>query len=391
MDKIFLDEAESIKDRITEARRRIHSIAETGGELPETMRYIAERLSEIGVEYEAVGGGIVGRIGKEEGGTVLLRADADALPIREATGLDFSARNGNMHACGHDMHAAMLLGAAQLLKAHESELLGSVMLVFQPGEEELCGAKEMIEAGLFSKTTPSAALMIHVVTSRDLPLCSVVVPKSGIVAPMVSYFKITSYGTGAHGAMPANGKDPITLISRIVLGLEELPAREFSGGQVTLTVGKVYGGSAPNAIAECAIAEGTLRSYDEDIHREARDRIIEISVGLSDAFLSKSDIEFLNYAPALSVDAGVSSAISEIAATLLGGDKVKSPEAFVGAGSEDFAYIAEKIPSAMIALSAGENEYTLHHPKVRFDEQVLPVGAAIYAYSALRLLADDVV
>ena len=390
MDRNFLSEAEKIKDLIVEYRRQIHSIAETGVDLPKTTKYIEETLAQIGIDSVMMGGGIVGRVGRAGGNVLLLRADCDALPMCEETGLSFCAGNGNMHACGHDMHAAMLLGAARLLKSYEQELCGEVMLVFQPGEEILMGARRMIEDGLLSGVKPCAAVMIHVVTSRELPVGSAVVPVSGVVAPGVNYFKITVNGVGAHGAMPSNGRDPITLLSRIILGLEEVTSREYTGGQVTLTVGKISGGSAPNAIAKSATLEGTVRAYDPDVQEEVKDRIIEISEGLSDAFLSKCNVEFTNSAPELSVDGGVSLAVSDIISSLLGKENVKSPEAFMGAGSEDFAYIAKEVPSAMVALSAGENEYTLHHPKVRFDESVLPIGAAIYGYVALRLLSDDI-
>lgn len=386
----ILEEAKELFDELSEYRRYLHTVAEIGFDLPKTTEYVGNILTEIGISTEFLGSGIVATLGEGQGSTVLLRADMDALPIKEQTGLSYSSQNGNMHACGHDMHTAMLLGAARLLKEHEKDLYGRIKLVFQPAEERLMGAKEMIKAGVLDDHKPDAALMLHVVTARDIPTGTVIVPTGGVIAPSADYFSLRIKGRGSHGASPKEGIDPITCGARILLGLEELSARELLGSGSILTVGKFFGGTAANAIADEAVMEGTIRSYDDELRETLKVRISEITEGISYAFGARTEAEFTEGCPAFVADGALSSAVKIYLTELLGKNKILVPDGFVGGGSEDFSYFAEKVPSLMIALSAGANEYTLHHPKVRFDESVLPIGAAAYAYVALRLTDEEI-
>ncbi len=208
-------------------RRYLHEHAETGFAVEKTLAYIKSVLQQYGYTPKKCGrAGLTATVGRKSGKTILLRADIDGLPIAEKTGLAYACTGGNMHACGHDLHTAMLLGAAKLLKAREKELKGRVKLLFQPAEELLEGAKDVIENGVLDDPKPNAAVMLHVLTGTPLPSGTVVVA-SGISAPAADFFHIRVQGKGCHGAMPWKGVDSLTVAARILLGLQELSAREM--------------------------------------------------------------------------------------------------------------------------------------------------------------------
>jgi hippurate hydrolase len=213
----YLTQANEIKKEIIEIRRSLHKNAETGFDLTETVKLIKDKLTELKCEFLDCGkSGIVCVIGeKRNKPCFLLRADMDALPVTEQTGLEYACKNGNMHACGHDMHSAMLLGAAKLLKAHERELEGQVKLVFEPAEETLSGAKNMIENGLLTSPEVGGAFMLHVMAGVPQRVGSVIVSGSGVSAPGADYFTINVKGKGCHGSMPQQGVDAITAAAHI--------------------------------------------------------------------------------------------------------------------------------------------------------------------------------
>ena len=225
--KALLAEAEALKPQLLTDRRTLHRDPEVGPSLPRTAAYVTERLMALGYTPRPLAGGVVAdTTGEDTGRCVLLRADMDALRVREATGLDFQSENGAMHACGHDMHTAMLLGAAALLKRHQADLKGTVRLVFQPDEEGFTGAKSMLEAGVLKDApTPQAALALHVNsgTPSGMVLCG-----RGTFMAGCTLFRISVRGTGCHGAMPETGVDPINIAAHIYLALQALTAREIS-------------------------------------------------------------------------------------------------------------------------------------------------------------------
>lgn len=392
MDKKAIEEikqdANSIRDVLIALRRNIHSFAEVGFELPKTVELVKNRLNEIGLVPQDCGrSGVVATVGKGER-CILLRADMDALPICEEACVDFKAENGNMHACGHDMHTAMLLGAAEILKKHEAELSCTVKLVFQPAEEILEGAKNMIENGILENPVPDAAMMIHVISVKETACGVAIVSGPGVVAPAAEYFEITLKGKGGHGSSPAECVDSLTAAARVVLGLEEIPARELLVDEdAVLTVGMLNAGVAANVIADVAIINGTMRAYDEEVCEKIKNRIIEITRGISDAYRVEGEVKFTHSCPTLINDSSLTDAIYECASELLGEDKVIKTQGR-GGGSEDFAYISHRVPSVMLTVSASDGEYPLHHPKISFDESVLSVGAALYAYAAMELLKN---
>ena len=225
----IMQEAAALQEEIKSHRLWLHTHAETGFDLTETKPYVKSALTEMGYAVHECGkAGLVTTVGKPGGKVLLLRADMDALPIAEEADVDFACKNGRMHACGHDMHTAMLLGAAKILKAHESELDGMVKLMFQPAEEIFEGSKDMIASGVLENPRPDAALMIHVAAGMPLPAGTVVVSAPGVSAPAADYFTIRVHGKGCHGSAPQNGIDPLTAASHILIALQEIHARELS-------------------------------------------------------------------------------------------------------------------------------------------------------------------
>ena len=258
--EILLSEAKEMQLLLTKYRGYLHAHPELGFDLKQTKEYVKRELISIG--YEPVECGKCGLVvlagGKNSDKTFLIRADMDALPISEQTDIEFKSENiGKMHACGHDMHTAMLLGAARLLKTHESEINGTVKLMFQPAEETLKGAKDMIEAGALEAPKTDAALMLHVTLGMPLPTGSAIICDGGISAPAADYFEIKIQGKGCHGAMPELGVDPIIIASHIVIALQELHARELAmADDAVLTIGTMQAGDANNIIPDTAVLRG---------------------------------------------------------------------------------------------------------------------------------------
>ncbi len=396
MENLF-KESKKIETELIALRRRLHQNAEIGFALDETLTIVRDSLVAMGYEPKPCGeAGLIASVGKGEK-VFLLRADMDALPICEASGEPFAAKNGNMHACGHDMHTAMLLGAAKLLKAREKELKGQVKLLFQPAEELLEGAKDVVEGGALKNPKPQGAMMIHVMTAVELPVGAVVVA-SGTSAPAADFFKIAVKGKGCHGSAPWNGIDALTASARIALGLEEISARELSVSQpAVLTVGSLSAGNAANVIADEGTLRGTLRSFDENTRLRVKERVEEVAKGIGKAFRMRVNVEYEGGCPTLVNDEKLTALVEETAKRLLKGEWVFNSATLGGStkrdsgGSEDFAYISHAVPSVMVALAAGEKregyEYPLHHPKVCFDERALSYGAALYAGVAMEFFA----
>lgn len=370
-------------------RRALHERAETGFALKETKKYIKEQLQALGYTPKDCGkAGIVAIIGKKGKRCVMLRADMDALPMYENTGLPFACKSGNMHACGHDMHAAMLLGAAKLLKEREKELKGCVKLLFQPAEEILEGAKDCIEAGVLTDPKPQAAFALHVSTGNELPAGTIVLSTREISAPAADYFEITVIGKSCHGATPEKGIDALNAAAHILLALQTLSSREQAvENPFVLTVGKLQAGSAGNAIAENACMQGTLRAYDETTRAYIKDRVTEIAKTTAKAFRAKASVRFLGGCPTLKNDLTLA-AFAEREIKKLFGEKSLVKTDGRGGGSEDFAYFSHELPSLLLVIGAGEIkkgfEHPLHHSKTDFDENALGVGSKLLAHLAMQ-------
>ena len=400
----LLQEAEQLNDYILKARRTLHQNPETGFDIDNTLAFVKNELTAIGLEPIDCGrAGVVALVGgKKQGKVFMLRADMDALPIREQSDVEFASHNGNMHACGHDMHTAMLLGAARLLKSHEDEIKGTVKLMFQPAEEIFEGSGDMIKSGLLENPKVNAALMIHVMAGMPFKAGTVIVSAPGVSAPAADYFEIRVKGKGCHGSMPNMGVDPITAAAHIIIGLQEINARELAlADRAVLTVGTINGGSAANAIPDLVTMGGSVRTFDEETRSFIKQRITEISEGTAKTFRAEAEVVFGSGCPTLMNDKSLSVCAQKYVRELLGDEKALSAaelnssgggKSSKTAGSEDFAYVSQEVPSIMLALASGQPEngycYPQHHPMVKFDESVLPTGSAVYAYTAMRWLEE---
>ena len=391
----ILREAKALQEEIKSHRLWLHTHAETGFDLTETKPYVKSALMKMGYTVQECGkAGLVTTVGKPGGKVLLLRADMDALPIAEEADVDFACQNGRMHACGHDMHTAMLLGAAKLLKAHESELDGMVKLMFQSAEEIFEGSKDMIASGV-----PDAALMIHVAAGMPLPAGTVVVSAPGVSAPAADYFTIRVHGKGCHGSAPQNGIDPLTAAAHILIALQEIHARELSASdEAVLTIGTFHAGEAGNVIPDTATMGGTIRTYDEKTRAYLKERITAIAKNVAEAFRAGAEVSFGSGCPTLVNDKRLSETVTGYLKDLLGANRafttaeLSGGKPARGGGSEDFAYVSHEVPSLMLALAAGEPSkgyvYPQHHPKVKFDESVLSTGAAVFVDCAINYLRE---
>ena len=402
--ELFLSEAESFSEIIVNQRRTLHQMPGTEFDIGETLAYVKKELEDMGYAPEQCGrAGLVALAGgKKPGKVFLLRADMDGLPIREEADLDFASKNGRMHACGHDMHTAMLLGAARLLKEHEDEIEGTIKLMFQPAEEVFEGSKDMIESGLLENPRVDAALMIHVMANMPFPAGTVVVSAPGVSAPAADYFDIKVQGKGCHGSMPNTGVDPLTAAAHILISLQEIHARELAMGEkAVLTFGTMNAGTASNVIPDTVTMGGTLRTFDEESRSYIKNRMSEIAQGVAQAFRAEAEVIFGSGCPTLVNNGDMSLCCERYVKELLGPGKafsVTELNAMGGgsssktAGSEDFAYVSQQVPSVMLALASGQPDkgycYPQHHPMVKFDENALPGGSAVYAYTALRWLEE---
>lgn len=404
--KILLSEAVKLEDKLKKDRRFFHRYPETGFDLKSTKEYVKNELLSMGYKPIECGKcGLLALVGSKcPEKTFLLRADMDALNITEQADISFPSEHaGKMHACGHDLHTAMLLGAARLLKKHEKEIPGTIKLFFQASEETLEGSKDMIEHGALENPSVDAALMIHVMAGMPMSAGTVIVCDGGVSAPAADYFHIHIQGKGCHGAMPQTGIDPIIISAYIVTALQELHARELAmSDEAALTFGFLQAGNSENVIPHAAQLGGTLRTYDEEIRKMLKLRMQEICTGIASLFRGKATLSFTNGCPTLLNDQKLSQNITAYCQELLGTQKAFSTTQFKAmapehasskaVGSEDFAYVSHKIPSIMLALAAGEPQngycYPQHHPMVRFDESVLVPGSCVYAYTAIRWLEE---
>lgn len=396
----LIQEAKELEQQCIADRRYLHAHAETGFDLPETYAYIWKQLEETGIEPVKCGRcGISCSIGKP-GKTFLLRADMDALPIREETGHTFACQTGKMHACGHDMHAAMLLTAARLLKKHEDELQGTVKLMFQPAEEPLEGAQDMIGAGVLENPNVDAALMFHVMTAQTIPVGTVIISAPGVSAPAAGTFSIRIQGKGSHGAMPHTGVDPISVAAHILISLQEINARELApSDHAALTICSLQAGSTANVIPDTVLLRGNFRAFADDTFDFIRRRVEEIATGTAQVFRAEAQVEFHAYAPTLINNAELAVHAEKALTELLENEKVfnaaklASSSASRSSGSEDFASISHRVPSLMLALAAGHPDdgyvHPLHHPSADFDERALVTGSAAYAWLAMQWLNEN--
>lgn len=381
-----------LKDETVAHRRFLHKNAETGTDLPVSCNYIWEKLQEYGFAPQKCGCGITAATGMGKP-VILLRADMDALPMTEQSGEEFSPTHGKAaHTCGHDMHAAMLLCAAKMLKENEKQLKGTVKFMFQPGEETLTGCADMIENGILQKPTPDAAFALHTAAGK-IPLGHFMYNAGGVMMSSSDYFTMTVTGKGGHGAYPHLAVDPINTAVQIYTAFNSIIAKESDPEKTCLlTVGRLSAGSAGNIIPDSAVMEGALRTDSPEMRAKLRRRMEQTSLGIAEAFDCGAHLQWTAGAPALVCEKDFTADMVNFAMQLDIPALAPVPDMKANA-SEDFANIAQKIPSAMFYISAGfddhRGDFTAHNPKVRFNEDCLVQGAAIYAHCAAQWLADN--
>ena len=388
----YYERALELKDETIANRRHIHKNAETGLDLPKTKAYVMEKLTEYGLEPKDCGYGVTATLGKG-GKVLLLRADMDALPMPEESGEEFACPTGKeAHTCGHDFHAAMLLTAAKMLKEKEDTLEGTIKFMFQPAEETFEGSKNMIENGILENPPVDAALAYHVSPGK-MPIGLFMYNDKDTMMYSVDGFKITIHGKGSHGAYPHVGVDPINIGVHIHLALQELIARESDPTHsCVLTIGQFTGGTAANIIPETAVLQGTIRTNKPEARELLVRRMKEVAEKTAAVDNGTVDIEMLSEGPPLICNPKLTDEVVGYMQEL--GIPGLTPYPGISASaSEDFAVIAEKVPSTFMYLSAGyldeRGQYPAHHPKAQFNEDVCPIGAACLAHCASQWLKNN--
>lgn len=385
----YYERAQELKDETIENRRYFHTNAEVGLNMPKAQAYVMEKLKEYGLEPKECGHGVTATLGQGKK-TLLLRADMDALPMEEKSGLDFACpTKTEAHTCGHDFHAAMLLTAARLLKENEDELKGTVKFMFQPAEETFEGSKDMIAAGILENPAVDAALAFHV-TPGNTPIGLYMYNNKSTMMFSVDGFRITIKGKGEHGAYPHKAVDPINIGVHIHLALQELIARESDPSHAcVLTIGNFSAGTAPNIIPDTAVLQGTLRTNNPDTRKFLVQRIREVSERVAAVYNGSAEVEALSEVPPLICDPELTNEMTGYMEEL-GIPGTMGYPGIEASASEDFAVIAEKVPSTFMYISAGYTDgrtvSTSHSPDVVFNEDVCPVGAAWMAYCATQWL-----
>ncbi len=397
----FLSMAHQLQDKLVKHRHHLHAVPELDLSLSRTTAYVKEVLESMGLEPTPVGeSGLMVTIGGQHAGKVILiRADMDGLPIQEETELSYASLNGNMHACGHDLHTSMLLGAAEILKANEEQLRGTVKLMFQPGEETLHGAKMMLENGILDNPKVDAAMMLHVLTGMPIPIGQFVVPEAGgAISASSDWFEIIIRGRGAHGAMPSAAVDPLNVAAHLHLALQGILSREIPPVEsAVLTIGVMEGGSTNNVIPDTARMKGSVRTFNAALRDKMETRIHDISAGIGETFQAKVDVIYTRGCPEVKTDSGLNRQMRTTIANTFGASSLIGITQLIPGGklmgSEDFAFVSQAVPSTSVFLNAGNTEegygYPVHHPKTMFSDEVLYKGAAAYAAFARDWLESN--
>ena len=387
----YYERALELKAETIAHRRWFHTNAEVGLNMPKSRGYVLAELEKLGIDAKPCGHGVTATVGKP-GKCILLRADMDALPLGEESGLDFACRSGTeAHCCGHDFHAAMLLTAARMLKENEAALEGTVKFMFQTAEETFEGAKDMLDNGILENPAPDVALAYHVTAGR-MPTGLYMYNNSGTMMFSVDGFRITIHGRGSHGAYPHASIDPINIAVQVYLALEALIAREVDPAKANvLTIGKFQAGSANNIIPESAELQGTIRSNDKASRELLVRRMKEVAVRTAEVYGGTAEIEMLSEVPPLICDPKLTTEFADMMQNMGIPGACPCPGISASA-SEDFASIADKVPATFMYLSAGfpddRGAAPAHNPKVMFNEDVCPIGAACYAHCATEWLKN---
>lgn len=373
-------EIERSGDELTAWRRHLHRHPELAYEEVGTAAFVAEKLAGWGLDVHRglARTGVVATLSRGKGRSIGLRADMDALPIVEANSFEHrSGTPGKMHACGHDGHTAMLLGAARYLAEH-GRFDGTIHFIFQPAEEAAGGAKVMIDDGLFEQFPVDAVFGMHNWPGLEAGKFAM---RSGPMMASMDAFDITIEGRGAHGALPHQGVDPVVVAAQVVTALQTVVSRNVNPLEsVVVSVTKIHGGDAHNIIPGQVRLGGAIRCFDKALRETVRRRFTDIVDGVCSALAAVATIEFINEYPAVLNWPGETELAARAAATVVGDANVDAAAAPV-MGSEDFAYMLERVPGAYVFIGngAGEGVCGIHNPGYDFNDAILPLGASYWA------------
>ena len=393
----LLTDARAALPATVDLRRRLHRTPEVGLHLPATQAIVIEELRGLGLEPRtgAATTSLTAVIeGARPGPTILLRADMDGLPLAEETGLEFaSATPGTMHACGHDTHMAMLLGAARLLVARRDALAGRVLLMLQPGEEGYHGARFMLDEGLLEMPAGqdvTGAFALHISTRYA---SGTIDYRPGAMLVAADFIRLTIRGRGGHASAPHETIDPIPVAAEIVLALQAMVTRRVDAfDPAVVTIAHIDAGTTTNIIPETAFVEGTIRTASEATRALVHAGVRRVVEGICAAHGAIAELEIIPGYPVTLNDPGFTAFAAEVAAEVLGTDAVVELASPI-MGAEDFSYVLQRVPGAMFFVGARppeEDPATApqnHSNRVVFHEPAMAVGAAVYAAVALRHLA----
>ena len=384
--------AKEMHDEIIKWRRELHQIPEIGFELEKTSQYLKKRLEEMGISYKsAAKTGLVALIeGKESGPTIAFRADMDALPIKEDTGLSFASSNDNMHACGHDAHMAMLLGTAKILMGIREQLNGNVKLLFQPGEEGFAGAKSMIEDGCLDNPKVDAIIGLHVgqifpqVKGGQIGICP------GPIMAAANDFFITVKGKSTHGALPHLGVDAIAVAAEMIVNLQKIVSREVNPlHPAVLTVGQIKGGEAVNIVTSKVEFSGDYRSLMEGDAEFMARRIEDLCQSIAKANRAEVEVNVVDGYPPTINDSQMTALVIDSASKIIDKSDIVHIDK-PNMGTEDMSFYQQKVPGAYFILGTGNEDkgitYPHHNSKFDLDEDFLWIGPAIFTSCALDYL-----
>ena len=393
METMLLKEAAALNPWLQEIFFRIHQNPELGTREFKTQALILEELEKMGIEASPIADtGVLGLIrGAKPGKTVAFRADMDALPVQEDTALPYASQvPGVMHACGHDVHVTVLLGAAKMLAARRETMQGNVKLFFQPAEEGVGGAKRMIQEGCMENPKVDAVFFGH--SSAKHPVGSVSV-KAGPVSAASNPFMVTFRGKGTHGAAPHQGVDAILAASQAVVALQSISSRRTNPvDAVVVSVGTFHAGTAPNVLPESAEIRGIIRTLTPETRERTVASFRQIVLGIAAAMDVEAGIEISEGYSAVANDPGMTRRVCEAAEALFGPDSVYDQKA-PSLGTEDVGYFFRNAPGCYYHLGVGNPEkgytYPVHSPHFVADPAALPAGAALYVHLAEAFLAEQ--
>lgn len=387
----LLPRAKELQPEFVAFRRDFHRHPELGFQEVRTAGIVADYLRGLGLEVQTgVGGtGVVALIrGAQPGRTIAIRADMDALPIPEQSGVEYaSLEPGKMHACGHDGHTAILLGVAKLLAERRQQIHGNVKLLFQHSEEGPSGARPMIEAGAMQHPQVDGVIALHLGT--DLPVGKIGI-MSGASTASADSFELTIHGKGGHGAHPHRSIDAIVAAGHVIVALQTLISRETDPlGAGVISIGTIQGGYRHNVIADCVVLTGTVRTVDPELQRQMPSSIERVVAGVCTGLRCQYQFSYNHGVPSVINDRGMVDLVLSVGRTLLGQDNAIEGNAPT-MGGEDFSFFAAVAPGAMFRLGAGNAtagcDFPGHHPRFNFDEDAIPIGMAVLAESALQFL-----